>query len=253
MDWTFLYAPDTIFSVVVGGLLGYFFYRLSSKKQKFSYTLDSATLMDKRENEGFRDIEIRFQDKNIDKLTVTKLTVWNSGNTAISKDNVAPADPLRLSLKKAEILNCRIVKQTDERGKFEAQPDSAEEVRFSFDYFDPNDGFKCEIIHTGEEAGIKLCAKIIGSKKSIHIGNTCSKKDYVKSVVMGIITIIMGSIIIISYLCNWWILKPFKITLIEHKSVLEFLCVGSLSALYILMGIIILYRAIRGRMPIALQ
>lgn len=97
-------------------------------------------------------IQVQYNGISIPPLTKSVLILWNNGeNTVLGKDIVA-RDPLRLVVgDDGEILSASVLKATREFNDFKIlkKPENApNEVEFTFDYLDTNDGVVVEVLHT---------------------------------------------------------------------------------------------------------
>ena len=113
-------------------------------------------------------IEIRFDNMTIDRVTKTTLWIWNSGNRTIHRSDIAQSDRLRIVLPD----DTKILQVKTSSGVIANDVTVSEltsdAIFPSFEFLDPDQGFKCEILHTAP----KNTAKVVGTIKGIgHLKN----------------------------------------------------------------------------------
>jgi hypothetical protein len=150
MNW-----PD----LVVGGVIGaaitlgvaYLFYVLQTKRA--SPTLASRSfswpIVARSEQDGSRDIEIRYRGSAIPRLSRSRIAVWNPGWAVIDAENVAEADPLAFRFRDGEVLDADVVSTNRAAPMFEVDVvEGACVVRF--DFLDHEDGAMIDVLHTAQ-------------------------------------------------------------------------------------------------------
>jgi hypothetical protein len=96
-------------------------------------------------------LEILFRNDKIDTLTVTRLAFWNRGMATIDRNDIAPADPVKIiSTGDARLLNVEIIQTNNSASQVETSLDpDGKSALIAFDFLDHNQGVVVQIIHTG--------------------------------------------------------------------------------------------------------
>lgn len=152
---------------IVGVALAVIFYlkgkrrpRLCSKKEEFSVI----------GNPGARfpgGLQILFRGVEVNRVTSTRVYLWNAGNTTIDSSHLLKSDPLRLQIEEGELLEFDIDRRTRAVNDFKAEKsEDGSALLLSFEYLDPGDGASIIVIHSGG----KRKAQILGSVKEIRRG-----------------------------------------------------------------------------------
>ncbi len=115
------------------------------------------SLLPKEDDDGiknsFPQLKIFIGEKECDRVSVTRVVVWNASSTMISKDDVPPANPIRVTAKpEYEIYQCRILYESDRGSAVRLLQSSSSEVTLDFDYLNPRDGFIAEFLHNGRRS-----------------------------------------------------------------------------------------------------
>src|ERR1700730_15713922 len=63
------------------------------------YDIRSFTLVE-RERSTVPGLQVLFEDRPVDALTISKICIWNSGKDAVRREDLAPLQPLRISVEK---------------------------------------------------------------------------------------------------------------------------------------------------------
>lgn len=118
----------------------------------------------------FRQLEVKYQSREIEQLSSTTITIWNNGNKTLEENDIPKATPLRISTKDdVEILGYRISDINNKANKVTLttfEEENRQSLKIDFSYLDPNDGFKVEILHTGRSSSdIKISGRIKGKGK----------------------------------------------------------------------------------------
>ena len=163
-------SSETIYSIIIGILvsilIGYYFYNKGKQKRYLSYVKNSSTLINKLDDDFYNGINITFCNQKIDKLTSTVFRVWNSGNAAILKQDIAQLDPLKIHCN-SKILTSRIVKKSEDSFQIATLHDAEKKsIVLDLDFLEKDNGFICEIIHTGQSSDLSFSGKIIGGNIS---------------------------------------------------------------------------------------
>ncbi|MDB4869720.1 MAG: hypothetical protein JWL97_724 [Gemmatimonadales bacterium] len=123
-------------------------------------------------------IEFVFRGSTVPKVTLSRIALWNIGNTTIRRDQIVGNDPLRIALgDNGSVLETSVLafsrKANDVTCFTRAQ--TVGEVECTFDYLDPNDGALIQIIHTGTNS-LSVLGTLRGVPKGVLRIDTPQKK-----------------------------------------------------------------------------
>ncbi|CAL2083489.1 conserved hypothetical protein [Tenacibaculum dicentrarchi] len=169
-----------ISSIVVSYLL----YLKSKKSKKPTYIIKSFNLV-KEKVSKIEQVKILYDEKVINNLTVSKLSLWNKGKETIDSSDIAPKDKIRIDIaKNHKILNANIIYQKKIANNFSLNLNKSQSsLKIDFDYFHFNEGVVIELYHTGTSSSELELNGTIKGVKEIQKGEI--KKDYLIDLVYG--------------------------------------------------------------------
>jgi hypothetical protein len=183
----------TIFSI----LISFYFYFKAEKEKALSFNIQEPTSLIFDSKKSVSTITIYEKDsvpirQNIYLLTGT---IWNTGDYPIYKSDLR--QPLSISLKTSNrILDYKINKQKDNAiAYFTLKKIDNSNINIDWKYFDPNYGFKFQVIYVGDsDSGIKLKGKILDISEFEQIEITKEIDPYSKyiSLVVMLLALING-------------------------------------------------------------
>ena len=139
----------TLIGAIIGIVISWIFYRLQKRRKELSWSIENINLIRGYSSLFDNKLEIRYAGNEIENLTISRITLWNSGNETIDKQDVAiplfmaPAEDLT-------VLDVEILKASTIGNRFEVKRlTGSDALVVSFDYVDPNQGAVIQIIHTG--------------------------------------------------------------------------------------------------------
>ncbi|EDX70090.1 conserved hypothetical protein [Bacillus cereus NVH0597-99] len=157
---------------VIGILIAIVTYRKSKIGQRLVYQSSATKIIGKNRNTP-EEIQIYFRGNEVPRVIKTSLVIWNSGNETIKSSHITKEDPLRIQIEQSEsIISYRILKETRRTNKVDLVLDKENELLFNFDYLDPNDGVRVEILHTDDKNPVVFKGTVIGMKQDIKSWNT---------------------------------------------------------------------------------
>lgn len=161
-------------SLVVGSALAIFLYFKALPQPKISYELTETSIVGGKNPAFEQDIEIRFKGHAVDRVTITNLMIWNSGNTTVDGNQILPQDPLRFDVGQPnKILRAEITGETRKINGAKVVVTTENSLAIKFDYLDRNDGLNIEITHSCAPGLIRP----IGTIKGIPSGLQRSSED----------------------------------------------------------------------------
>lgn len=163
------------------------------RKKEISFVNNSYKIIEKGKS-LIPELEINFKKRNIDKLTITKYAIWNSGNEVIEYKDIVDTKTLKIiSLNQDTIiLDASIVSESDETNKFSIDEIKDNYAKIKFDYIGPKDGIVIQVLYSGEETSLDVECKIKGGKaiknikKKILKYQNRKRNKLIATVLMGI-------------------------------------------------------------------
>lgn len=140
--------------------------RKSIERKTIKAILTSDELITNQQSK-ISKIKIFFEDKPVNKLTITKLTFWNNSSPTINDTDIITAAPLSVFTKNGEILEISLLKGNDTPNRINVSPIDDTTAKITFDYLDKKEGGIIQIIHTGDIDSINITRKIKGGKVKI--------------------------------------------------------------------------------------
>ncbi len=158
------------FALLFLALAALFIPFLLKEKKKFVYSIRSYSLIENLDD--FKDLKILYKDKEINNLIISKVAFWNNGRSTIRKEDIAEADPIRISMDgDSKIYHARIIKKDKANNLIINWPENKENnfINIFFDYLNKNDGGVIEVLHTGDTLRkLKVTGSLKGCKKLIN-------------------------------------------------------------------------------------
>ena len=181
---------------------------------------------------------------------------------------------LNFKMDEAEILDARILYESEPANKFTIIDSTSQGVRFSFEYVDKKSGIVVQVAHTGNESDLFVDVKIKGGK-SIHYYNNngllgkkfnSKKKETSKSKVIIFMTCYLCfNIAFLLYMTTYTILSIWEFITIDkipgnnHSSggivgkILSTIVISFLTILAIFLFVLYIRRTFRTYIPSSLR
>jgi hypothetical protein len=109
---------------------------------------------------------------------MSRIAIWNIGNTTIKGDQIVNSDPLRIVTSDgSSVLEATIRNRTRQVNDVSCllRRGTSNEVECRFDYFDPTDGALIQLIHTGSDE-IKVLGTLRGIPKGVLMRSVPQQK-----------------------------------------------------------------------------
>lgn len=155
-----------IVGIVIGIIVSYYFYRKSLREKAPYWAISSNNLI-----QGFsskvQDLQVIFQEKKVENLTISKILFWNNGAETIDKDDIGTINHIRIIPKKnILLLDGKILASNNESSQFNVRLNEDENCAYlDFAYLDEKQGAVIQIIHTGTSSqDLEVVGKIKGVK-----------------------------------------------------------------------------------------
>ncbi len=181
-----------------------FVFAITSRRKKKLSVFKTSYQIVKEGNYSIGKLKLLFDNKEIDSLSISKFTIWNSGNEVIQKADLVSERPLCIvsrDLENSAILDASIVLQNEPTNHFEATVDS-NKVEVGFDYADKKQGVVVQVVHSGSASDLYVDCKIKGGKLSQEKLQKAPKKGKKKKhIKLGIVLTAIEAIAYSSTFC----------------------------------------------------
>ena len=203
---------------VISFLYAFYVRHVDKKKKEISYISNSYKVIEGGQC-SIPALELKYKDRTIENLAITKYAIWNSGNDLINNVDIVNDKPLQIFTTDKEnsiILDANIILENEETNKFDIAEITEEFIKLKFDYIEPKNGIILQIIHSGISANLSLDCKIKGGKSIKKLKKRKNNKVDVKKG-RKVITVLLISEIIwmiwmsILYLGTAWRIIPWNI------------------------------------------
>lgn len=126
-------------------------------------SIDSATNeIIKQGKYPISKLDIKFDGKQIQDLSSSIFYIWNSGNDVINATDIVVSGLLKISCESGNILDARIIRQSDESNNFLISKFTSDSVEITFEYMDRGEGITLQILHMGCKDELSFICKIKG-------------------------------------------------------------------------------------------
>lgn len=155
---------------VLGLAVAIVFYLRSKGRTCLAFQHDEVSIVGGSSATFPAELEIRYSDKIVPRVTSDRIVLWNAGNTTIGGSQIVESDPLRMELPLDEsILKATVIKVSREVNACRVIPVEQQMSRaeIKFDFLDPGDGLAFEILHTGAKSASELMGTLRGMPNGI--------------------------------------------------------------------------------------
>jgi hypothetical protein len=152
------------------GLIGLLLYIKGRIGARPTCQMQSLRLLGKEEQALPPEVEIHFKSKNIPRLALTNIFLWNAGKESMQGTQIVQEDPLRCEFEPGdEILKAQVGACTRAVNKVALREpaDKPHSVLVDFDYLDPGDGARIDILHTSKLRYPQLLGSVRGVPKGV--------------------------------------------------------------------------------------
>lgn len=189
-----LFNLITLAIALLGIILTVYFAVRARKSKKPIYAIRTINLVKDKLGKIDR-VEMLFDGKRIDNLSISKFALWNEGKDTIRAADVATLNPLKIIISDDyQILDCKITAESDRANGFTAKVgENGKYISLGFEYFDNKEGIVMEISHTGPNSTcLTLTGSLCGvqklyckSSQKLSMGPPHSKLDKTIRVILG--------------------------------------------------------------------
>lgn len=162
----FLFLILAVASIIVSVIL-----YLSSRKEKcLVYATRNFNLIH-RSVVQIPGLSIKYEDKNIDTLTLSKIAFWNKGKGTINNIDIAPTDKVSISPKEdITILTAAIAYKSRDSNNFSLEK-ILNGIIVNFDYIDFHQGVIIDVYHTGHDIESIILKGTVKGGHDLRAGN----------------------------------------------------------------------------------
>jgi hypothetical protein len=147
--------------------LAFVFYRRSKRFKRPAYVVTTWNLIQDY-SAKLQGLKIEFKGKSLASISVSKIVVWNDGNETIHGSDIAQADPLRVVVTGADLVDVIVLMTTHVANQFKITP-IGNDVSIVFDYLDRNQGGILQLVHTGKSSeNIAVRGSIKGALSTVR-------------------------------------------------------------------------------------
>lgn len=192
--WDFLSNPlFTIFLTVFFGIITIIFYYRSPPKV-IKCVILSNQLINNTQSQ-FSNLNILYGGKQVKKLSVSKITFWNSSFSTITKEDLIKKAPFSVTVNDGEILELSVLGGKDTSNQIGVDFIDDCSAKIYFDYLNHKEGGIIQVIHTGNQK-IDISQKLMGGK----IIKYTKKIIKLKSILFFLISVIIFGILFVLYM-----------------------------------------------------
>ncbi len=166
-------AFSTWAGLVIGALgivLSFYFY-LKSNRAKRPYCLTFTHSITRASTVSVQDLQILYRGEPVRNLAMTKVVFWNAGSETVNKLDVPDVTPFRIGVKGTAVLlnhSVEFLKNPSNAVTFVAD-NTGRGLLVQFDYFDQNDGFVLELLHTAEsDESVEVVSTFKGANQLVR-------------------------------------------------------------------------------------
>ena len=158
---------------VFGIVLAIIFYVRSKKDKTPCYDCSSNTIIEGL-NQALDGLEVHYKGQAQERVSVTKLVLWNAGRDTIDKSDLVERDQLRvLTPAEVTLLDIQVIDVSTKSNLVTlgeaTQREQGSEFSIDFDFLDHQDYLVIQIIHNGSSRDeFSIAGKIKGVKEIVQ-------------------------------------------------------------------------------------
>lgn len=152
--------------IIIGALsliFAYVFYLRSRQFSQLYYLLGEAELISPVGLPFSQGLEVRYRGNVVPRVTTMSLGIWNAGTTTIRGSDIVEADMLKIQFPAdAKILQSSVEAETRTVNKAEIKQVADNKLFIEFDFLDPGDAFRIQLVHSEIPGSAQLTGTIRG-------------------------------------------------------------------------------------------
>ena len=199
------------FCTVAAFVFAIYTWIVGKKKKEFTYLSNSYKIIQKGKS-IIPQLQLTYENRNIEDLSITKYAIWNSGNEVINGSDVVSEKPLKImaNVDNAIILDTKVIVESEETNKFVIAERKEKFTTIDFDYVDPRDGIVIQVVHTGKSLDIDC--KIKGGKELKNLNKRKTEEKISRKKAKRIATILLGvDIFMLTGMATYFFLTEWEI------------------------------------------
>jgi hypothetical protein len=150
-----------VVGTVAFGVFAIYAYYRPRKVLRWQYSVASFNLIG-----GWRplsdDFLVLYKNKSVDRVTASKVLLYNSGHVAIKADEIAKGAPLELHISDGKFLDYSLSAESNKASAFKLTP-LDNRIAINFSHLNAGDGVVFSVLHTaGSNADLQISGELIG-------------------------------------------------------------------------------------------
>lgn len=150
-------------------------YFLQRRRRKLNYVTLLQPIVNRGALSEKTGLQVLVDGVEVDRVYVSRIIIWNSGDETISRDQLLTIDPPRIVLSDGELLHAEIESSTRSSNNATALI-SENSIRLDFDYLNSKDGYRVAITHTGSGTKPEIVGEVKGIPNGVKFGRVRRSK-----------------------------------------------------------------------------
>ncbi|MBD5507851.1 MAG: hypothetical protein HDR05_07345 [Lachnospiraceae bacterium] len=172
------------------------------KKIRLQKKLKCILLNEAKITSGFsvyKGLEITYDNKKIERFTITKIMFWNDSKSTIYQKDVDGEHPFEAIVNGGKILRYKIEAGDKSENKISVNIVNENTVKIAFDFLHYLEGGIIEIYHTGAEDSVSVPKEIDGGRINAIVSQQKKTKvgRLIRKVIFGVIVIVITVLFIL--------------------------------------------------------
>src|SRR5690606_31847161 len=110
----------------------------SKSKKEILYEITSFNLINKNLNQKVSELKVLYKEKDIRYLTISKLAIWNSGNSTILETEIPIDNKIQINIcNNYEILEYELIQNEDIDSKLSISKIDEKNLEINFKFLEP--------------------------------------------------------------------------------------------------------------------
>lgn len=182
---------------ILGVVLAILFYLKSKNKKLPLYEIRSYNIISNKIEDYKNYLEVSYKNKKVDNLTISKIVIWNSGNTTILKEDIPKSNNFSILLNEnSKIFDFSVIYNDDIDRALNLKKKN-KKILIDFNYLEPKTGFILKLIHSGENSNsIVISGKVIGGSFIERINDLDSNSNEINNNITSLLSFVFGCLLI---------------------------------------------------------
>lgn len=155
---------------VAGIVIGLILDKRNKQFAALRYLIDEGEVIGPGVGVHADDLAITFRDVIVPRVSRATIGIWNAGTTTIRGADIVEDEPLRFLLKTGRILRANITTIARPSNKV-SLIEGESFLGLSFDYLEPGDGARFEVIHSGPLRALNTTGAIRGVPLGLELAD----------------------------------------------------------------------------------